>query len=193
MLPSDTIWQTPRGVAHRHRRHRRSCRRVFASPVSEEQHDAAQQRRREGYVSRYGTVEPSSTQARPRSTSRTGTRAAGPGQWPVGDQMTPPPRPAGRQRGITAWPIRRKLAALVAVPMTAILIGSGALIGATLSDLRDARQARELAAVGIVVNHASRALLEERTISIANLQGTTEQTKAELAKARGVTDQAVTA
>ncbi|MFN0284946.1 MAG: sensor histidine kinase, partial [Kineosporiaceae bacterium] len=70
-------------------------------------------------------------------------------------------RPLGRTRGLAGWPIRRKLAALVAPPLLVIL-GGGTVLGLDAVDsLRDARRAQTLASTIILSGRANLALQEE--------------------------------
>lgn len=71
------------------------------------------------------------------------------------------PRTVGRGRGMSGWPIRRKLAALVAPPLLLILVAGAILAYGALSNLQDARKAQRISEAIVASGQANLALQEE--------------------------------
>ncbi|WP_143448794.1 ATP-binding protein, partial [Kineosporia sp. A_224] len=73
----------------------------------------------------------------------------------------PSSRPVARSRGLSGWPIRRKLAALVAPPLV-IILAAGALLGySAFGNLQDARRAQAISQAIVLSGEATLALQEE--------------------------------
>ena len=70
-------------------------------------------------------------------------------------------RPVGRSRGLSGWPIRRKLAALVAPPLVIILAAGALLAYQAFGNLQDARRAQSISQVIVLSGQATLALQEE--------------------------------
>ncbi len=70
-------------------------------------------------------------------------------------------RPLRRSAGMSGWPIRLKLAALVAPPLLVILVGSALVGWNALQSVQEARRAQALAQAIILSGQANLALQEE--------------------------------
>jgi signal transduction histidine kinase len=97
------------------------------------------------------------------------------------------PQSAGR--GLSAWPIRRKLIALVTVPIMVIVAAGVWLTGSAVKGLRQAERTRSLAIAALATNEATVALDEELTRTLIALSKPTTATRKTLAQARSATDQ----
>ncbi|MFN8075341.1 MAG: nitrate- and nitrite sensing domain-containing protein [Kineosporiaceae bacterium] len=139
-------------------------------------------------MSRHGTAAPGTAQA--------DSRAVAPSV--VAEPVAPGPdleqiglgTPLRRARGLAGWPIRRKLAALVAVPVVVILVASGVIIGRTWAQLSDARRAGDIAALSIKANETSAALQRERSQTVIYLRTKLPTDKATMEDLRRRTDAA---
>lgn len=138
-------------------------------------------------MSRHGTAAPEPAEAASRAVAPS-VVAEQPGAVPA-----PDPVAVGqlrRTRGLAGWPIRRKLAALVAVPVTVILVASGVIIGRTWAQLSDARLAGDVAQLSIAANQASAALQRERSQTVIYLRDKEPTDKATMEDLRRRTDEA---
>src|SRR4051812_49974689 len=63
-----------------------------------------------------------------------------------------------RRRGLTAWPIRRKLVALVAGPLLVVLIAGAYVTTMAVEQLREAQDAQKVATATLESNLLSQAL-----------------------------------
>jgi len=70
------------------------------------------------------------------------------------------------RRGLAAWPIRRKLVALVAGPLV-VLLGAGIFFTAqSISSLRASQRARDLANAALLTNHLTSAMDNEMKLTL---------------------------
>ncbi len=98
-----------------------------------------------------------------------------------------------RRRGLTAWPIRRKLVALVAGPLLVIL-GAGAYVTTqAVEQLRQAQDAQKVATATLESNRLSQALEGELLSSLTLHDNAAAGTATRLKNSRAVTDQAYAA
>jgi signal transduction histidine kinase len=101
--------------------------------------------------------------------------------------------PQSASHGLAAWPIRRKLIALVAVPILVIVAAGAWLTTSAVRGLREAERTRSLAISAMATNQATVALDEELTRTLIALSKPTKATRAALRDARTATDQRLTA
>ena len=95
-------------------------------------------------------------------------------------------RTAGSGRGMSGWPIRRKLAALVAPPLILILAAGGVLGVGAYDNLRAAQDAQRIADAIIAAGKANLALQKEANqaligSALAASEGASTPTKNNLA------------
>jgi signal transduction histidine kinase len=101
--------------------------------------------------------------------------------------------PQSANRGLAAWPIRRKLITLVAVPILVIVAAGAWLTTDAVRGLRQAERTRSLAVAALTTNQTTVALDNELTRTLLDLRHHTKATHQAQADARIVTDKAMAA
>jgi signal transduction histidine kinase len=99
------------------------------------------------------------------------------------------PQSAGR--GLGAWPIRRKLIALVAVPVLVIVAAGIWLTTSSVNGLRQAERTRSLANAAMATNVATVALDNELAQTLTVLRTPTPATKLAMTQKRAATNAAL--
>lgn len=94
-------------------------------------------------------------------------------------------------RGLATWPIRRKLVALVAVPVIVIIAAGAWMTSNSVTGLRRAERTRSLATVAQATNAATVALDNELSLTLTYLQRRTQSAKEALVRQRTATDTSV--
>src|SRR5689334_23047217 len=97
---------------------------------------------------------------------------------PAAPDATTLPRPGAtgpRLRGLAAWPIRRKLVALVAGPLLVILVGGAWITADAVRQLREAQNAQTITTAASYSNRLSQQLQRELldTLAAINASGST--------------------
>ena len=96
----------------------------------------------------------------------------------------------GRRFGLSSWPIRRKLVALVAGPLLVIL-GAGALVTTqAIGQLREAQDAEKIATAALYSNQLAQALQREVISTMTVVAEPSKGTRIRLRKDRATTDAA---
>ena len=96
----------------------------------------------------------------------------------------------GRRFGLSSWPIRRKLVALVAGPLLVIL-GAGALVTTqAIGQLREAQDAEKIASAALYSNQLAQALQREVISTMTVVAEPSKGTRIRLRKDRATTDAA---
>ncbi len=101
----------------------------------------------------------------------------------------PPRRPSSR--GMSSWPIRRKLVALVAGPLIVILAAGSFITAQTVSELRDAQRSQTLASTALQANALSSRLQRELANTVTALASPTPARRQQVQEDRAATDQAL--
>ncbi|HET9656913.1 MAG TPA: nitrate- and nitrite sensing domain-containing protein [Kineosporiaceae bacterium] len=99
------------------------------------------------------------------------------------------PQSAGR--GLAAWPIRRKLIALVTIPVIVIAAAGVWLTTSSITGLRQAERTRALASTAMATNIATVALDNELAQTLTALRSPTTATKQAMTQKRTATDKAL--
>src|SRR3954470_5486239 len=98
-----------------------------------------------------------------------------------------------RRRGLTAWPIRRKLVALVAGPLLVILATGAFVTTQAVEQLRQAQDAQKIATATLQSNQLSQALENELLGTLAVRQNPAPGTAIRLRNSQAATDSAYAA
>src|SRR3954469_19304947 len=94
----------------------------------------------------------------------------------------------GRRFGLSSWPIRRKLVALVAGPLLVIL-GAGAVVTTqAIGQLREAQDAEKIATAALYSNQLAQALQREVISTMTVVEARSPGTRIRLRKDRAATD-----
>ena len=93
------------------------------------------------------------------------------------------------RRGLAAWPIRRKLIALVAGPLILVLVAGLFFTVQSVSSLRSAQRARDVANTALLTNQLASALNTEMKTTLRwRAQATSAPLKAEMVRNQQATD-----
>jgi signal transduction histidine kinase len=100
--------------------------------------------------------------------------------------------PSGGRRGLSGWPIRRKLVALVTVPLLVILAACAFLTWQTIRGWQQAQNAERIASAAADSNVVAEKLQTELSTTLALIKTPTQSTATRLSRDRAATDKALT-